>query len=191
MAIFRSYKREDAAPAVQPTSTTHIEEPGAPRKKNAPTPSRKQAERERMERLHPTLSAKEQKRLERAERSVARDTAFAKVENAPIRQLCRNYIDAKWHVGEFLMPLMLILLALTIGLSNFPNLFLGLSIVVWVLLGLTIIDVFITWRGFKKLAAERFPNVSTKGLGFYTMNRIIQIRRFRVPPPQIKRGDKF
>ncbi|MGI3785016.1 MAG: DUF3043 domain-containing protein, partial [Janthinobacterium lividum] len=32
---------------------------------------------------------------------------------------------------------------------------------------------------------------STRGLLFYGANRAIQIRRFRIPAPRIKRGEKF
>jgi len=47
------------------------------------------------------------------------------------------------------------------------------------------------WRGFKKVLAERLPRVSPKGLLMYGMNRMIQIRRFRMPSPRIKRGDVY
>ena len=47
------------------------------------------------------------------------------------------------------------------------------------------------WRGFKKVLAARLPKVSPKGLLMYGMNRCIQIRRFRMPPPRIKRGETY
>jgi hypothetical protein len=47
------------------------------------------------------------------------------------------------------------------------------------------------WRGYKRVLAERLPNSSTKGLLMYGVNRCIQIRRFRMPPPRIKRGEAF
>jgi hypothetical protein len=47
------------------------------------------------------------------------------------------------------------------------------------------------WRGFKQVLAKRLPNAPTRGLLMYGMNRSIQIRRFRMPPPRIKRGDAF
>ncbi len=191
MGIFGSYKRSSTAETTATNIEPLISESGAPRKKNAPTPSRKQAEKERMERLHPTLTAKELRKVEAAERRISTDQRFGKVEASPIRALCRNYIDAKWHIGEFLMPVMLILLALAMGFAKQPRLFMVVSSVVWVLLAAAILDMIVTWRGFKRLAAERLPGVSTKGLSWYTVNRVIQIRRFRVPGPAIKRGDKF
>ena len=35
------------------------------------------------------------------------------------------------------------------------------------------------WRRFKKLAAERIPNVPLKGLLGYMINRAINVRRLR------------
>jgi hypothetical protein len=47
------------------------------------------------------------------------------------------------------------------------------------------------WRGFKKLLAVRVPKASTRGLLMYGVNRAIQIRRFRMPAPRVKRGESF
>ena len=33
--------------------------------------------------------------------------------------------------------------------------------------------------------------MSPKGLLMYGMNRCIQLRRFRMPPPRLKRGDAY
>ena len=42
-----------------------------------------------------------------------------------------------------------------------------------------------------KLAAQRLPNESTRGIGFYAIMRALQIRRFRTPAPRLKPGDDF
>ena len=47
------------------------------------------------------------------------------------------------------------------------------------------------WRGFKRVLAERLPGASPKGLLMYGMTRSTQIRRFRMPPPRIKRGEAY
>lgn len=45
-------------------------------------------------------------------------------------------------------------------------------------------------RGIKKLAAERFPNEDRSGVGMYAAMRAMQIRRLRIPNPQVNIGDK-
>jgi hypothetical protein len=61
----------------------------------------------------------------------------------------------------------------------------------YVFLLVAVIDVFLMWRGFKKVLADRLPRASTRGLLMYGMNRCIQIRRFRIPPPRVKRGEGY
>jgi len=36
----------------------------------------------------------------------------------------------------------------------------------------------------------KFPKESTKGLGFYAVRRTMQMRRWRMPKPMVKRGEK-
>ena len=45
-------------------------------------------------------------------------------------------------------------------------------------------------RGVKKLAAQRFPGESTRGVTRYAVMRTLQIRRFRMPAPRIGPGGK-
>jgi cation transport ATPase len=154
--------------------------PRTPKKKDAPTPTRKQAQAARMERLHPTLTPKEQRKADRTERS-------------PERQLARNFVDTRWTVAEFLMPVMILVMAgsmitLSMGLVAASNVIL-LSI--WVLFAAAVIQTWFLWRGFKRLLAERHPNASTQGLMMYLLNRSMMLRRFRQPSPVIKRGDTF
>ncbi len=54
-----------------------------------------------------------------------------------------------------------------------------------------LLDGFLIWRGFKRLLATRAPQAPTRGLLMYAINRSIQIRRFRLPRPRVKRGDTF
>jgi hypothetical protein len=60
-----------------------------------------------------------------------------------------------------------------------------------VLIGLVVVDA--AWLRFKltKLVRERLPGESTRGLTMYAVFRALQIRRFRVPPPRIRPGDKY
>jgi len=65
------------------------------------------------------------------------------------------------------------------------------TLVMYAFIFAVIADTAIMWRGFKKLLAARLPKASPRGLLMYGMNRGIQIRRFRVPPPRVKRGTKI
>ena len=52
-------------------------------------------------------------------------------------------------------------------------------------------DPHLIRRALHKLAAERYPGESTRGMTTYAVMRALQIRRFRMPKPRLKPGDKF
>ncbi|MFP5282576.1 MAG: DUF3043 domain-containing protein [Actinomycetes bacterium] len=160
-------------------------------KKDRPTPSRKEAEAARRQRVTRTLSKREA-RLEasRANRS-ARMRAVNAREMTPEKTLLRDYVDSRFNIGEYLLPSLVVILAATFLGSAFPRVTLLATAVMYLYILLVIADGFLLWRGFKKLLATRLPGVSPRGLGMYGMNRSIQIRRFRVPPPRVKRGQAF
>jgi hypothetical protein len=65
------------------------------------------------------------------------------------------------------------------------------SPLVLVLIVVVVIDGYFIRRALHKLAAEYYPNESTRGMTTYAMMRALQIRRFRTPAPRVKPGDKF
>lgn len=177
---------EASAAALQGTGAQKVR---VPRKKQGATPTRKQAEAARMERLHPTLTPKEQRKADRAARTNAQAEQWERLENSPERQLARNYLDTRWTAAEFMMPAMILVMAAVMITMNDPVLSSYIALLLWVLLFITLINIGFIWRGFKKLLAERHPGSPTKGLLVYIFNRALMIRRFRRPSPAIKRGD--
>lgn len=176
------------APAVE-QGTPAAAPKQAVRKKEGATPTRRAAEAARMERLHPTLTPKQQRKADANSKARARNEAWERVEKSPERQLVRDYVDTRWTVAEFMLPAMILVMAAVMVTMNNVVLSSWISMSLWVLLGLVIINVGIMWRGFKKLLAERHPDAPTRGLLVYMFNRSLMIRRFRQPSPRINRGD--
>ncbi len=166
------------------------ERPAGPAKKTTATPSRKQAEEARRERLHPTLSKKESKARARDARMAKRDEAIKTADAQPGKVLARDYVDSKRHFAQFTMPLIVACLVLSlIGGMVSADIMTWTSVLTWlVILGL-IVDVIIVWRGYRRLHAQRLPNEPTKGLMGYVINRTINPRRLRMPAPRVKIGD--
>lgn len=175
--------------AQEPTSTTAGKKVVRRGEKTGPTPTRKEAEAARMERLHPNLSKKERKKAEREARYKAQTEAWERVEKSPERTLLRDFVDTRWTLAEFMMPFMLIILAAMFVFMTNIQITTIIAFLLWGFFFATLINIWIMWRSFKKLLAERVPNAHTKGLLMYMMNRAIMIRRFRRPLPRIKRGD--
>ena len=80
-----------------------------PVRKSEPTPTRKQAEAARMERLHPNLTPKEQRKADREASARQRMESWDKIESSPERVLARDYVDARWTVTEFMFPVMILI----------------------------------------------------------------------------------
>lgn len=165
--------------------------PGA--KKAVPTPSRREAEAARRQRLNPQLSPKEARRRERATQAKARERALAAQDAEPSRVLMRNFVDSRFNLAEFAMPVLFSLLLVTMALSMVPSL-LGFSewflFVSWGYIALMMLDTWLMWRRYKVLLAERHPGTPLQGLLSYGFNRQFTFRRWRRPAPQVKRGEK-
>lgn len=160
-------------------------------KKDRPTPTRKEAEALRRQRVTRTLTKKEA----RQEASKAARTNRMKTMNVreavPEKALLRDYIDARFTLGEFLLPSLVVILALSFLATALPAITTIATVVMYLFILLVILDVLVMWRGFKKVLATRLPGTPTRGLLMYGMNRCIQIRRFRMPTPRIKRGEAY
>ena len=193
MALLRSRKTTapaDETAAAQPEPSERARDT---RRKNAPTPSRKQAETARMERLHPTLTKKEQRARDREATYRRREEAYRAVNARPERVLLRNNVDAHWSICEFAWPVVLILIATMLAMQWLPWLQLVSSAGIWVYFLACAVDVLIRWRSYRKEALARIPRFNPKGqyLLKEMMSRMITMRRFRNPGCVVARGEDY
>jgi len=66
-----------------------------------------------------------------------------------------------------------------------------MQIVLLLIIAVIAVDGFLLRRSISRLAAERLPGESTRGLSVYAIMRALQLRRFRTPAPRLKPGDQF
>ncbi|HYP46766.1 MAG TPA: DUF3043 domain-containing protein [Propionibacteriaceae bacterium] len=161
-------------------------------KKDRPTPSRREAEAARRQRVNRTLTKKEARAAASRQARARRMQSIHARENVPEKALMRDYIDARFSLGELLLPSLAVILITSLLGSRFPQVTVIATLGMYLFLLLVLFDATVVmWRGFKKVLAARLPQTPTKGLLLYGMNRCIQIRRFRMPPPRIKRGQAY
>ena len=185
MALFR---RNSQPASPEPTTTLESAPTG---KKDRPTPTRKEAEAARRQRMNTTLSKKQSRAAaSRQSRSERMKTISAR-EAVPEKVLMRDYIDARFNLGEFLLPSVVVILAVTLLGSYWPVVTLIATMAMYLFIIGVFVDGYLMWRGFKKVLAKRLPKASPKGLLLYGMTRSTQIRRFRSPAPRIKRGETY
>ncbi|MGH3459658.1 DUF3043 domain-containing protein [Aeromicrobium sp.] len=163
--------------------------------KGKATPSRREAEAARKKAMKTPVTRKEQMKRERQARAQIRERQQAALKSGdekylplrdrgPVRRFTRDYIDRRYIVAEFLLPILLISFIIT----SIPRVA-GFGLFLWVVVTLlTVVDEFILVRRLKKEVARRFPGESAKGITLYVLLRSTQLRRFRLPKAQIARG---
>jgi hypothetical protein len=186
VALFR--RNTEAAAPEQPATTIDHAPTG---KKGRPTPTRKEAEAARRQRVTTTLSKKEARAAASRQSRAERMKAVNAREAAPEKALMRDYIDARFNLGEFLLPSVVVILAVTLLGSYWPRVTVIATLAMYLFIFGVFVDGYLMWRRFKKVLAARLPKASPKGLLMYGMTRSTQIRRFRSPAPRIKRGDPY
>jgi hypothetical protein len=186
VALFR--RNTEAAAPEEPAATIDHAPTG---KKGRPTPTRKEAEAARRQRVTTTLSKKEARAAASRQSRAERMKAVNAREAAPEKALMRDYIDARFNLGEFLLPSVVVILAVTLLGSYWPRVTVIATLAMYLFIFGVFVDGYLMWRRFKKVLAARLPKASPKGLLMYGMTRSTQIRRFRSPAPRIKRGDPY
>ena len=166
--------------------------PKGPAKKAIPTPTRRQAEQARRDRITPKLDKKQSRAQEREAKYRSRDEAMAKANALPHNVMMRDYVDGRWSITEFVLPGIVVIFALSIVASIFwPAMMYYYAYIVWGMFALLVLDVLTMWLGLRQQLKLHFPNVPVKGKFSYAFSRMMQMRRGRIPAARVKRGTKF
>ncbi|WP_448060999.1 DUF3043 domain-containing protein [Cellulomonas hominis] len=169
--------------------------------KGRPTPKRKVAEAANKRPLVPDDRRAAAKSARAAQR-VQRDRQFAAMQTGderhlpakdkgPVRRYIRNYVDARRNLGEYFLPAALVLLVLQLVLAGLnPNVAFVVLLFLYVFVIAMVVDVLLMWRRLKRRLVAKFDeDARAKGLMMYAILRVFQIRRARLPKPQVKHGE--
>jgi hypothetical protein len=197
--VFRRSSQDAPADAVTLEKPDAAERPDAQAPKGRPTPKRSEAEANRRGRAYVPKDRKEAAKDARSRDRSARERQRAALLNGdesalpprdkgPVRRFCRDYVDSRMTAAEWFLPFAVIILLLSVMRS--PALT-AISLVLWVvIIVLIVVHSFVLAFGLRKQLAQRFPDKNTKGAVAYTLMRTLQMRRLRLPKPQVKRGQK-
>jgi hypothetical protein len=184
-----------------PSAVTYADRPGA---KNRPTPSRREQEAARKRPLVPTdrkaaaSQSREASKVARAKQRAALlsgdEAALPARDKGPVKRFIRDTVDARWNVGEFMLPVMVLVLVLTFMAPIFKSIQAWTTMLIFTLVyGLVVagvIDAFLMWRRIKARIVTRFGEAPPRGSAMYAVLRAFQMRRSRLPRPQVARGSK-
>ena len=172
--------------------------PGYTAAKGRPTPKRSEAEKRRRQpysapgdRKAASQQGRDRDRTARVRRMEAmrrgEDWALPRKDQGPVRGLARDVVDSRRGISEFYLYAIVLLVALLFVVRGSPV----VDYAIVVILAILILEGWFVSNKVLKLARERFPGESTKGVRMYTAMRGTQIRKMRVPQPRVKPGDKI
>lgn len=191
-------KNTDAPEQPVAVSVVDADGPRDPQsKKGTPTPSRKAQEEARKRPLVPNdraaakVAARDARREEQMRQRRALDTGDERFlpfrDKGPQKRFARDYVDARFSLGEYVMFVALAIVLGTLLIQNATaqvNIFLAF----WVMVLAVAIDAFLLSRKLRKLITAKFGSVD-RGVIWYGTMRALQFRRLRLPKPQVKRGE--
>jgi hypothetical protein len=197
--VFRSRAKEEKAPADKApvTDSKQTRDPQAP--KGRPTPKRSEAQTQRRSVAQTPTTRKDAAKRQRDERRVqmekqrqalaSGDQRYLPVrDKGPVRKFARDFVDSRFCVAEFFLPMAVVILVLSmVRVGPLQNIALLLWLVVIVMI---VVDSIVIVIRLRKQLPARFPDVPTKGAVRYALMRTLQMRRLRLPKPQVKRGER-
>ena len=168
--------------------------------KGRPTPKRSEAERRRRQpysapadRKAAGQQSRDRDRSARARRTEAmrrgENWALPRKDQGPVRALARDYVDSKRSISEYYMFGVIVLVVLLFVPALRKSAVIDYAVLL--LLAVIIAESVITGGRVIKLASQRFPGESTRGIRMYAAIRGTQLRRLRMPAPRVKPGDKI
>jgi hypothetical protein len=196
--VFRSRANQEKA-ATQVTSdlSTQTRDPQSP--KGRPTPKRSEAQSQRRrasttptDRKSAMKQQREARRTDMARQRAALangDERFLPArDKGPVRRYVRDYVDSRFCMAEFFLPLAVVILVLSmVRIGSLQN----IALLLWLgVIVLIVVDSIGLWLRLKKQLAERFPDTPKRGAVAYGLMRTLQMRRLRLPKPQVKRGQR-
>ncbi|MFD0142366.1 MULTISPECIES: DUF3043 domain-containing protein [unclassified Streptomyces] len=197
--MFRSRSKEEKVPTDKVTAdlSKQPRDPEAP--KGRPTPKRSDAQTQRRRAATvPTdrkEAAKRQREARRSDLARQREALASGDERylpardkGPVRRFVRDFVDSRFAIAEFFLPMAVVILVLSmirVPVLQNVSLLLWLGVIVMI-----VIDSIGIWLRLKKQLNERFPNEPKRGAVAYGLMRTLQMRRLRLPKPQVKRGER-
>lgn len=200
-------KKESAQEPVEEATEQPVKLVKKDRTKNEPTPKMKQAQAAGVRPLVPTdrkASAKAAKaklrERENAEYEAMQKGDIAhmpKAERLPWRIYIRDYVDARFNIGEFFIPVAFVILIASMIVSSVAQsqtASMIMMLVMYAYLIAVVIDVWLMWRKLKKKLVTKYgERAVAKGSrsASYAWSRAIQMRPWRLPKPREKKRGHF
>lgn len=198
--VFRSRAKTERALTDKVTAdlSQQPRDPQAPKGRPTPKRSEAQTQRRRAASSAPAdrkAAMKRQREARRADLARQREALASGDERylpvrdkGPVRRFVRDFVDSRFCIAEYFLPLAVIILILSvIQVQNIQS----ISLLLWMgVIVMIVIDSIGLSIRLKKQLQKRFPDTPKRGAIAYGLMRTLQMRRLRLPKPQVKRGER-
>ena len=164
--------------------------------KGHPTPTRKEKEAANKrplvssDRTQARKDARVQMQLQREKARVGMANGDEKFlparDRGPQKRYVRDYVDARFSVGEVLIPAMFAVIILTF-IPDVNVQTIGLY-ALWAFFAVSVLDAVLLGFRLNRKLAEKFGADKVEKIRWYAAMRAFQLRLMRLPKPQVKRG---
>lgn len=178
------------------TTDTELIPEIAPTGKGHPTPTRKEKEAARKQplvsgdRAGARRKAREQSQVQREKARVgmaAGDEKYLPVrDRGPQKRYVRDYVDARFSIGELMIPLMFLVIILTFFPQ--PEVQVIGIVALWAFFIVAIADSILLGFMVTRRLGAKFGTDRVEKVRWYAAMRALQLRLMRLPKPQVKRG---
>lgn len=165
--------------------------------KGRPTPTRREKEEARKRPLVAN-DRTERRRQERLARAAANERVRIGMANGDEkylpardrgvqRRFVRDYVDARWSLGELVMPVALVfMVTYFIPQGSFAAFVIVAAL--WVVLLVALVDAIILGAIVRRKLVAKF-GAAERGVRLYAGMRALYFRRLRLPKPRVSRGE--
>ncbi|MGI9092698.1 MAG: DUF3043 domain-containing protein [Mycobacteriales bacterium] len=199
MAVFRRTRKAsgDAGGAAPEPSTGAAK---ATQGKGRPTPTRRVATGKRAGPVPPPPRTRREayrrmrqvggsRRAQVGDRIRAGDDRYLPArDQGPAKALVRDIVDSRRNAGGvFLLVAAVVILSYAVPSAGVRSFTLSLWVAAFLVI---IVDSFVLGRRIRKVLTERLPEDHTRGVVWYGVQRATMVRRWRLPKPRVKPGDR-
>jgi hypothetical protein len=116
------------------------------------------------------------------------ESALPRRDRGPTRRLARNYVDSHRMFSNYLLFLFPVMIV-----ASFDKALAGVQLAIIALFLGLLVEWYFVGRKVRAMAMERFGSAEggPMSIGFYAGSRAYLPRRWRMPAPQVERGDEI
>lgn len=198
----RTTGQAEEGPPVETVGGMDAVDPRRPTGKGRPTPKRREAQKRRTGPVAPPPRTRREayrrmkdqnavRRVEAREGMRSGDEKYLPVrDRGPVRGLVRDIVDSRRNAGGLFL---LVALAVFVGYLVPNEQIRAITVSLWMaVFAVLVIDSVILGARIRRVVRQRHPDAEerTGRLVWYGVTRATMIRRWRMPAPRVKVGDK-